>query len=412
MTTVIVGAGAIGLSCGYELAQRGEPVVVVEKGRLGRACSEGNAGWITPSLSEPVPAPGLVSTSLKWMLSKDSPLYIAPSAVPGLARWLFRFWRHCNRADFLAGFRATSALNRLTLPLFDELAADGFPIELHRRGLLFTFLNRKKSEAVRANFSVLGEYGYRMPEPLDGDALRALEPVLSDAVSAGFLVDHEYHVRPETLSLAYAERIRALGGEVREEVEVLGPARDNGRVAGVETSAGSIPARRILIAAGAWSGRVAERFGVRLPVTAGKGYSFTVSAPPRFSRPLYLGEVKVGSTPFEGAYRFAGTMELSGVNERMDRRRIDGIRRVIGRYFREPVADGASREWVGMRPMTPDGLPLLGQVAGRENLFVATGHAMLGITLAPATGRVMSELMIGTAPSAPIAPFAPGRFNW
>jgi D-amino-acid dehydrogenase len=132
--TVVVGAGAIGLACACELARRGEQVIVIDKGRPGMACSEGNAGWITPSISEPLPAPGLVLTSLRWMLSKDSPLYISPRAVPRLSRWLWRFWRHCNRRDFEAGFHATATLNRMTLPLFDQLAADGFPIELHRDG--------------------------------------------------------------------------------------------------------------------------------------------------------------------------------------------------------------------------------------------------------------------------------------
>jgi D-amino-acid dehydrogenase len=172
-----------------------------------------------------------------------------------------------------------------------------------------------------------------------------------------------------------------------------------------------VTADKVLLAAGAWTGLVARPFGIRLPVQAGKGYSITVAAVPEFSRPLYLGDVKVGSTPFDGAYRFAGTMELSGINTDIDRRRLAGIRRVIGRYFEEPIADRTASEWVGMRPLTPDGLPMLG-CAGPDNVFVATGHAMLGITLAPATGVVMSELMTGRPPSTPLGPFAPTRFHW
>jgi D-amino-acid dehydrogenase len=410
--TVIVGGGVIGLACAYELVRRGERVVVLDKGRAGQACSAGNAGWVTPALSEPLPSPGLVWTSLRWMLSRDSPLYIAPSAAPRLARWLWRFWRHCNLRDYLAGFHAVATLNRLTLPLFDELAADGLPVELHRRGLLFTFLDRANLHKVTANFDVLTQYGYPKPEVLDGPAMRALEPVLSDAVSGGFYIEREYHVRPETLGQALAGAIRAHGGEIREGVAVRGPARENGRLTGVETAGGTVAGDRVLLAAGAWTGLVASQFGARLPVQAGKGYSVTFDAPPAFTRPLYLGDTKVGSTPFEGAYRFAGTMELSGINEHLDRRRLAGIRRVIGRYFREPLADGNGREWVGMRPLTPDGLPMLGRVPGWDNLFVATGHAILGVTLAPATGRIMAELMTARATSAPLAPFDPGRFRW
>lgn len=410
--TVVVGAGAIGLACACELARRGEQVVVLDKAGVGQACSAGNAGWITPSISDPIPAPGLVATSIRWMLSRDSPLYISPLAAPRLGRWLWRFWRHCNARDFLAGFHAVATLNRLTLPLFDELAGDGFPIELHRDGLLYTFLDRGLADKGRAQFDVLARYGYARPALLDRAALQELEPALSDEVAAGYYVPQEYHVRPETLTRALAERIRAFGGEIREGARVTGPARSNGRLTGVETEGGTVAADKVLLAAGAWTGLVARGFGLRLPVQAGKGYSLTLAAPPVFSRPLYLGDVKVGSTPFEGAYRFAGTMELSGINERLDRKRLEGIRRVIGRYFREPVADGASAAWVGMRPLTPDGLPLLGPAPGHENLFIATGHAMLGITLAPVTGRVMGELMTGRPVSAPLGPFDPGRFRW
>jgi D-amino-acid dehydrogenase len=410
--TVVVGAGAIGLACAYELARRGEQVIVLDQGWAGQACSAGNAGWITPAISEPLPAPGLVGTSLRWMLSKDSPLYISPRAAPRLARWLWRFWRHCNERDFVAGFHAIATLNRLTFPLFDELVADGFPIELHKSGLLFVFMARDQMEKSRRHFELLGQYGYDFPEVIEGPQLRGMEPALSDAVTAGFFVPREYHVRPETLSEAYVGRIRAFGGEVREGVAVIGPARLGGRLRGVETAGGTIPADRVLLAAGAWTGLVARTFGARLPIQAGKGYSITVASSPAFRRPLYLGDVKVGSTPFNGAYRFAGTMELSGINDRLDRRRLEGIRRVIGRYFREPLADGSGIDWVGMRPLTPDGVPMVGRVPGHDNLFVATGHAMLGITLAPATGRVMGELMSGKPTSAPLEPFDPGRFRW
>src|SRR5262249_14746818 len=161
---------------------------------------QGNAGWITPSISAPIPAPGLTWTSLKWMLSKDSPLYIKPTAVPAMARWLWRFWRFCNPRDHFAGLRAQATLNQLTLPAFDALADAGIRMELHRDGLLFLFLDRHYMERARAEFDVMKEFGYSLPEVLGTADLQRIEPILSDQVMAGFTVQREYHVRPESLS--------------------------------------------------------------------------------------------------------------------------------------------------------------------------------------------------------------------
>lgn len=411
--TIVVGAGVIGLACAYALKKRGRDVVVLDSGPPGGACSLGNAGWISPSISAPIPAPGLTWTSLKWMLRSDSPLYIKPSAVPELSRWLFRFWRHCNRRDFEAGLRATAELNRHTLALFDALEADGVRSELHRRGILYVFCEQKYLEKNLQEFKPLAAVGYDMPAALDGPAMRAMEPELSDQVVGGFLVEDEYHVRPETLTAAYVRRLQELGVELQIGSYVAAPIGDKTRWRGVITSNGAVEGDEIVLAAGAWTGLIAERFGVQLPVQAGKGYSVTVPVPREtFTRPLYLGEAKIGASPFEGAVRFAGTMELSGINLEKDPRRIRGVRRGVNRYMRNPPGPTEGTEWVGMRPLTPDGLPMLGRAPGQRNLFIATGHAMLGVTLAPATGEAMAQLVTDPRAEAQYSAFAPGRFGW
>lgn len=412
--TIVIGAGAIGLACAYSLARKGRRVVVVDRGQPGQACTKGNAGWITPSISSPIPAPGLTWTSLKWMLSADSPLYISPKAAPGLARWLWRFWRYCNERDFLRGLHAVASFNQGTFPAFDRLAADGVPFEFHRDGMMFTFMGKKYMEGVLAEFGHYQQYGYQIPTPLDGAELRRLEPALSDEVSTGFLVNEECHVRPETLAAGYAAKLPGLGAELRTGVRVTGGRKSGGKVTGIDTTEGPIEGDEILVAAGSWSGQLIEGFGVSLPVQAGKGYSITVTGGvgPQFTRPMYLGEARIGCSPFDGAIRYAGTMELSGINETLDRRRLVGIRRGIARYLKTPLPPDAGTEWVGMRPLTPDGLPLLGRVPGFENLHVATGHAMLGITMAPITGDAMADLMTGATPPAALAAFDPGRFRW
>ena len=410
--TIVVGAGVIGLACAYSLKRRGRDVVIVDMGMPGEACSKGNAGWITPSISAPIPAPGLTWTSIKWMLKSDSPLYISPTAAPGLARWLWRFWRYCNPRDFVTGLNAVATLNRSTHAAFAQLRSDGVAFELHRDGLLFVFKNEAYMENVRREFDYYMNYGYEVPPPLSAGEIRRLEPAVSDAVTTGFLVKEESHVRPETLAAGYVAKLQALGVEVKSGVRVVRAAKSGGRVTGLETDQGALAGEDILIAAGAWSGEVTARFGVPLPVQAGKGYSITVTGGgPSLTRPVYLGEARIGCSPFDGAVRFAGTMELSGVNTNLDRRRIVGIRKGIGDYLTRPLGPAEGVEWVGMRPLTPDGLPMLGKVPGFTNLFIATGHAMLGVTLAPVTGELMADLMTGEG-HAMAVPFDPGRFRW
>ncbi|MBL8983635.1 MAG: FAD-dependent oxidoreductase, partial [Gemmatimonadetes bacterium] len=220
--TVVVGGGAIGLACAYALARRGRQVTVLDKGAPGDACTKGNAGWIVPSLSAPIPAPGMTWTSLRWMLSSESPLYIAPAAAPRLARWLWRFWRHCNARDFVAGLHAVATLNRGTLAAFDALAREGIEVELHRDGLLCVFGQPTSMEAFRAEFDVLREYGYAVPDAMSGDDVRALEPALSDQVTCGCMIPAEYHVRPESLASGYAAKLASMGVEIRAGVTVLG----------------------------------------------------------------------------------------------------------------------------------------------------------------------------------------------
>lgn len=409
--SIVIGAGVIGLACAHALRRRGRDVLVIDQDQPGAACSRGNAGWIVPCLSGPIAAPGLTATTIKWMARSDSPLYIAPGAVPQLARWLWRFWRYCNPADYRRGLEAVARLNQDTFALFDQLAKDGLGFELHRAGLLFAFIDRGYMRHALAEFDHLVRFGYRRPEPLDAAAARALEPALSRRVTAAIMVDTEYHVRPESLSAGYVRSLEASGATVKSGVEVTGAGFDNGRARLVETSAGPFEADEIVIAAGAWSGRIAEFFDVRLPVQAGKGYSITLEdAPSPIGRPLYLGEARVGCSPFNGGFRFAGTMELSGINTVLDRRRLTGMRKAIGRYLDPGIrTDGV--EWVGMRPITPDGLPLMGRLPRFENVFLATGHSMLGVTLAPATGEAMANLMTGK-PAPELAPFEPGRFRW
>jgi D-amino-acid dehydrogenase len=408
MRVVVVGGGIIGLLCAHHLRKLGAEVVVLERDRVGSGCSAGNAGWVTPSISTPLPGPGLRAKTLRWMLHSDSPLYIRPSAAPGMLGWLLRFWKYCNAADFDAGTAAFAVLARDTLALFDELAADGVEFETRSDGLLMAFRDpAEKAEELE----LLEAIDYGPLRVLDADELRELEPALAGDLAGGIHILPERVVRPEQVCAATAEHLRRHGSRIEENCAVRHLKLDGRRARAATTLTDEIEADAFLIATGAEASRLSTQCGSPLPLQAGKGYSVTIARPETALRyPLYLGSSKIGVTPFARALRVAGTMELSGINLRFDERRVAALKRGAEREIPGVLAGGEAVEWVGMRPITPDGLPILGRLPTCDNVFVATGHQMLGVTLAPSTGKAMAQLIVEGRSEVDLEPFAATRF--
>lgn len=411
--TVIVGAGIIGLACAQALRRRGHRVVLIDRGEPGQGCSARNAGWIVPSFSMPLPSPGLTWRSLRWMFDRDSPLHMKPSTALRSSGWLWRFLRHCNAHDFDRGLAALARLNRTTMQCFDALAADGVEFEQHRRGVLFAFLTETELQATYSSLSKLGAHGYLPPQLLRGAELHAQEPALRKEVQRGILVSGERHVRPETLIRGLVDWLRRAEVDVRSGVAVRDWIRRDGRIVGVRTSAGDIPGDHFILAAGARSAELAKPLGLSLPVLAGKGYSITFDHHAvALRQPLDLGEARMVCTPFSQGWRIAGTMEFSGLDERVDSRRVATLRRGAARYLNlPPTSLEPGIEWAGLRPLTPDGLPLIGRLPDHLNTYVATGHAMQGLTLAPVTASLVSDLITAGHSDIESSPFDPGRFS-
>ncbi len=409
----VVGGGVIGLSVAYFLRRRGVQVTLLTAGTPGQGASSVNAGWVVPSLSEPVPAPGLVKTSLRWMLRSDSPLYIQPRPDPAMLWWLVRFWRHCNERDYARGLAATAELNRRTFALYDELSAAGVRFEEHRTGILFAYHSPAALEHDLRAMEPLRAHGVSVPsEPLWGDNVRAFEPALSQAIAGGFWLEQERHVRPDSLVSGLLRALETAGVDIRCQTRVTGFDLANGRVTNVRLERGRLEVDAAVLCAGAWTGRLARLAGVRLPIQGGKGYSLDYAPPPcQIGHALYLHEARVAVTPMEGMVRLAGTMEFSGLNHRIRPERVAAIARAGAAALRDWPADpGVARTGVGLRPMTPDGLPVIGWLPGYRNFAVASGHAMLGVTLAPATGEAVAELVTtGSIPKV-LRPFDPARF--
>ena len=405
--TVVIGGGVIGLACAYALAKRDHHVTVVDAGSPGAGASEGNAGWITPSLSMPVPAPGMVGTSLRWMLRSDSPLYIKPTLDPRRISWLVKLLRNCNQRRYADGLAATVRLNAETFALFDELEADGVEFEMHRAGLLFCFLEAINSGHVLSDIDRASELGYR-PLLLGPDEVREMEPEITRDVRAGIFLEQERQVRPESLVTGYVKRLLDEGADIRVASQINGFEYSKGRVVGARNGDGVIEGDEFVIAAGAHSGRLARTLGCKVPIEAGKGYSVHHEpAPVELSHALYLYEARVGATPFDGAVRFAGTMEFSGINDRLEPSRVAAISASAARYLEEWPDDAQGRAWTGMRPMTPDGLPVIGRIA--PNVTIASGHSMLGVTLAPVTGELVGRLIVDGDTPEVLRPFDPAR---
>lgn len=412
MRTVIVGGGVIGLCCAYQLARRGVGVTVLDKGQPGQAASWGNAGWITPVFSPPLPAPGLVGTAIRWSL-RGGPLSIQPWKDPSLIGWLWEFLGYCNAGCHQRGLEAVAGLNRDTMSLFDDLEADGVDCEMQRTGVLFLFSSERYLQHALADLRLMRSYGYETPSVISGRALRELEPAVSDGVIAGFVVPQERYVRPDKLIGGLVTRLMDLGADIRADVEVVGLRRGSSdAVSHLATSDGAlVPADSFVISAGVWSASLGRLAGIRLPVQSGKGYSVTLREPTlRLRRPVYLSEARIACTPFVESLRLAGTMELSGPDPAVNRQRIQAMARGADAYLTDWSSAAEVEYWAGLRPLTPDGLPVVGLAPGFSNLYVATGHAMLGVTLGPVTGQAVADLICDGSSPIDLTPFDPARF--
>ena len=323
-----------------------------------------------------------------------------------------RFRSHCSRADWERGVRGLATLGEVTTALYDGLEAGGVDFEFARSGFLLVFRDAAGAEEKRRELAAVSAVGPSVWREVDEAGIREMEPMLRPGFVRGFFVESDCHVRPESLTAGLAAALRAGGVEVRQGCRVLGFRQTERRVTAVATSAGELPVDAVVLAAGVATGRLARIVGWRIPLTAGKGYSVTIAGPRnQLRQPLYLGDAHVGLTPFEGALRFGGTMELSGVNRRLDPARVRSLRRVVVREVDIPEAASGGTEWVGMRPMVPDTLPVVGRLPSRENVYVNTGHQMLGVTLAPSSGWALAGLIVEGRAGVGLGGFSAGRFG-
>jgi D-amino-acid dehydrogenase len=380
---------------------------------VGSGASWGNAGWVTPAQAGPLPEPGLLGYGARSLIDRESALYFQPRRLPAMLPWLARFAARCNEADHTAGRIALVALAERSVGLLEEMAADGIPIELDRRPLLVAAREAEPAKAVLARLGPVAEIGFRIPDRLlSRDELLDLEPALSDGVGAGFVIEPHCTVDPAAVVQGLRARLVELGVEIHEGTELHDAELAGARVAALCTSSGRQECECVVVAAGAWLGPVGRLFGLRLPVQAGKGYSFAVRPRVMPRHALLLLEPHVGCSPFEDRLRIAGTMEFSGINARIDGRRVESIIRGAQSMLGEWPDLDRDTIWSGLRPIAPDGLPIIDRHPRLRNVFFAGAYSMLGMTLAaPSAEAVASFVLTGERPAV-LAPFQVGRFGF
>ncbi|WP_460356989.1 NAD(P)/FAD-dependent oxidoreductase [Actinoallomurus acanthiterrae] len=410
-SALVVGAGMAGLATAWFLQERGVEVTVVERRRVAAGASWGNAGWLTPSLAVPLPAPAMLRTGLRELLSPASPLYVPPRADPKLGRFLAALAGNCTDRRWRVSMSALAPLNRRALDAYDALADGGVkePTVSSDRFLIVcrTATERQafvdELEQVRAAGQ---DVGY---EPLTGGQVRDAEPALSDAAGPGLFLHGQRYIDPPAFIAALAGSVRARGGRIVEDSPVRS-VRDTGDAAVVATAAGTtLRADAVVLAAGAWLTPLARAFGVRTPVQAGRGYSFSVSGRLLPSGPTYFPGRHVVCTPLgDGRVRVSGMMEFTAPDRPLDPRRVRAVIAAARPMLRDVDWDARTDEWVGSRPCSTDGLPLVGPTRS-PRVFVCGGHTMWGIALGPLTGRLLAETITTGRPVPELTPLHPLR---
>jgi D-amino-acid dehydrogenase len=408
---LILGGGVIGLSCAYYLLQAGRAVIVLEQGTAGCGSSHGNCGTLTPSHATPLAMPGMIGVALRALATPDAPLRIAPRRDLALWRWLFGFARRCNWHDFRAATLAKAPLLRHSRRLIEELVRrESLNCEFETSGTLYVFRDAAEFEHSSWLPRALGEAGLPI-ETLDGARAEALEPALKPGVVGAYFNPEDAHLRPDRYVAELARLVRAKGGMIEEDTHVHAIVRERSRIVRVATGRGDFAGREIVLALGAWTPDLARQLGLRVPIQPGKGYSITYARPEICPRiPLVLKERSVCVTAWSSGYRLGSTMEFAGYDTSLNRTRLDALRRGAAEYLREPEGPRIVEEWYGWRPMTPDDLPMLGRAPGVENLVLATGHGMLGVSMSAVTGLLVSEVVSGKPPSLDLAPYSVTRF--
>lgn len=403
---IVVGAGMVGLATAWQLQERGYEVTVMDREGVAAGSSWGNAGWLAPAKTIPLADPSLWSYGPKALFHPDSALNIPIRIDPKLWLFLARFMANATQRRWDDTMAALTPIDQLALEAFDDLELGGVGAETFKRPFVIGFEEDEQSKGFQREIEGVIRHGQDAPlERLDNP--QELAPMLSDEVKVAFRLEGQRFIEPGPYLTALAASVEKRGGVIRTDTEVVHVAKGD-RPAVILASGERIETDKVVLATGAWLSKLAREYGVRTMVQAGRGYSFSVATDVPSEHSLYLPHHRMACTPYQGRFRIAGTMEFRGPDEPLYPRRIEAIVNQSRRLMRGVDLDDRQDEWVGSRPVTPDGMPLVGQT-NTKNIYVAGGHGMWGVVLGPATGKYLAQL-IDTGETHPaIKPFDPLR---
>jgi len=409
---LVLGGGIIGSSVARELQTDGRKVVMIDRGQPGFGCSYGNAGWITPCFAMPLPQPGMFWKSIGWLLNPDSPLYIKPEPSWLLMRWMLGFLKAMNERQMRDAIAVLTDISKYSLQSYGELARRHPGIfGFDQKGLMMVSRGAEGLQAAVDEMNLMAERGIAGRE-LSGEEIMAMEPSLKPGLKGGVYFPSEAHAEPLLTVQTMVKDFLALGGQLLPQTEVFDFTFSGGRIEEVITTRGTFRPELVILALGTWSRVLAERLRVSVPILGGKGYSMIVeNYDVKPQHPIMIVERKIAVTPRADSVRIAGTLELVDQDDSITTRRMQGIVRGAQDYMHMGAEPSIREVWRGLRPCTPDGVPMVGFSKRWSNLVYNTGHQMLGLQSAPGSGRLAADLIGGKTPLVDPKPFRPERFE-
>ena len=409
---IVVGGGVIGVCVAYYLRKSGRSVTILERDYICSGSSYGNGGLILPSHSTPLSVPGAILKGLTFLLDPSSPFYIKPRLSIDLFRWLLRFMSASNYQSMRSTMSVITNMASVSMALYEEIISEeNLDFGFERNGQINLASTPKGFEEILLEAELLAEEGLSY-DILNGEDVILKEPAIIPGMPGGIFFHDDAHLIPNQFVDKLASRFIELGGTIETNVEIFGFEIENHRVIAARSSQDLYEANDFVLATGSWTSNFGRHINVRVPIQPAKGYSITIDMPENGPQiPIMLADAKVGITPMGSKLRFSGTLELSGMNSNINMRRVHGISDGVREHLNIDFSLDDAEIWYGMRPLSPDGLPIVGRFDQVTNLILASGHSTLGMTLGPATGQLVSQLIGCDQTTIDPNPFSPMRFQ-